>query len=410
MKNITILGSTGSVGCNTLRVIAQHPEKFSVYALTAHSNAELLLQQCCLFKPKLAVLTEASAAHQLALRLHAANINCEVLVGEAGLVTAATATEVDFVMAAIVGAIGLTPTLMAVRAGKRILLANKEVLVMAGQVFMQAVHLHKAELLPIDSEHNAIFQCLPRYSSTRPESAISVQKIILTASGGPFLTTPLTALKQVSSVQACAHPNWKMGKKISVDSATMMNKALEVIEAHHLFNLSASQIEVLVHPQSIVHSMVQYVDGAVLAEMANADMRVPIAYALAWPERMTSGAADLSLVNRHLDFFSIEQLRFPCLSLAYQALQAQGTSSTILNAANEVAVAAFLAHKIAFTDIYRIVAETLMTVAQHPAIQLEQILADDASARQFANSYIIALQKHNVTRYTTAYITPKVNN
>ncbi len=381
MQKVTILGSTGSIGCNTLNVISQHPEKFSVYALSAQHNIELLLTQCRQFKPRFAVMTNPDAAKLLKHKLQAEHIDCTVLSGTRELEQIASDPEADIVMAAIVGAAGLLSTLAAARAGKRVLLANKEALVMAGDLFMQTVRTNQAQLLPIDSEHNAIFQCF--YPNQ------SVNKIILTASGGPFLTTPLTQFNTITSRQACAHPKWKMGQKISVDSATMLNKGLEVIEAHYLFGMDPKQIEVIIHPQSIVHSMVEYIDGSVIAELANPDMRIPIAYGLAWPERITTGVDYLDLMlNNQLDFQLLEHERFPCLALAYAALKQGGTSATILNAANEVAVQAFLANQIAFTDIYAINAATLDKLSSHPALELEQILRDDKLAREFATQLI----------------------
>jgi 1-deoxy-D-xylulose-5-phosphate reductoisomerase len=409
MKSITILGSTGSIGRSTLDVIAAHPDEFSIYALTANSNWQLLLEQCLQFKPRYAVIQNPDFAKELMTGLQHAKIDCEVLVGDKALVAVSTAVEVDLVMAAIVGAAGLLPTLSAAQAGKRVLLANKEALVMAGDLFKQAVQNHHAVLLPIDSEHNAIFQCLPSgFIAMVPTAQTNgIKKIILTASGGPFLTTPLEELEHVTPLQAYTHPNWSMGRKISVDSATMMNKALEVIEAHYLFGLKPEQIEVLIHPQSIVHSMVEYCDGSILAEMANPDMRVPIAYALGWPARLSSGVKSLNLINQRLDFAVLDLQRFPCLSLAYHCLKEGGTTSTILNAANEVAVSAFLAEQIKFTDIYPVVSETLSRVPSHSASDLGQILHDDGIAREFANNYLTKLQKQHVNRYNAPILSHK---
>ncbi len=385
MKKITILGSTGSIGCNTLNVIAQHPEQYSVYALTAHHNMDLLLEQCRQFHPSVVVISNTSLEKTLKQKLVAANVNCNVLTGNEGLISVAKEPAVDIVMAAIVGAAGLPATLAAAQAGKRVLLANKESLVMAGTLFMQALAENKAELLPIDSEHNAIFQCLaPHY-----KNSAEVLKVVLTASGGPFLRTPLSELETVSPDRACAHPKWKMGRKISVDSATMMNKALEVIEAHYLFGLSASQIDVLIHPQSIVHSMVEYCDGSFIAEMANPDMRLPIAYGLAWPERIQSGVSRLNLKGEVLAFEDLDLKRFPCFALAYQSLNNSIYNGHILNAANEIAVAAFLEGQIKFTQIYHVIAETLQKILPENRVDLESILEYDQQARNFAKSYII---------------------
>jgi 1-deoxy-D-xylulose-5-phosphate reductoisomerase len=387
MKKVTILGSTGSIGCNTLQVIKAHPDKYSVYALTAHQNIALLIEQCRAFCPQVVVVSQAEKEVSLKAQLREANLACDVLMGEEGLIAVASAAEVDIVMAAIVGAAGLQATLAAAQAGKRILLANKESLVMAGQLLMQAVSKNGAELLPIDSEHNAIFQCLaPHYKSSS-----DIRKVILTASGGPFLRTPLADLAYASIDAACDHPKWKMGRKISVDSATMMNKALEIIEAHFLFQLSANQIEVLIHPQSIVHSMVEYCDGSVLAEMANPDMRVPIAYGLAWPHRIDSGVASLNLKGQTLEFEELDLQRFPCFSLAYDSLNSAVYNGHILNAANEVAVAAFLEGQIKFTQIYEVIAETVQKVSPDNKVDLESILEYDRQARHFAKHYLTRL-------------------
>ena len=385
MKKITILGSTGSIGRNTLDVIAQHPEKYSVYALTAHHNVDLLLEQCRQFHPSVVVIANSSLEQNLRQKLSEAHLNCEVLLGNEGLISVAKDPIVDTVMAAIVGAAGLPATLAAAKAGKRVLLANKESLVMAGTLFMQAVAENKAELLPIDSEHNAIFQCLaPHY-----KNSLEVIKVILTASGGPFLRTPLDELEMVSPDKAVAHPKWKMGRKISVDSATMMNKALEVLEAHYLFKLPASQIDVLIHPQSIVHSMVEYCDGSIIAEMANPDMRLPIAYGLAWPERIQSGISRLNLKGESLAFEELDIKRFPCFALAYQSLNSSIYNGHILNAADEIAVAAFLEGEIKFTQIYQVISETLQKILPENKVDLETVLEYDQQARNFAKSYII---------------------
>jgi 1-deoxy-D-xylulose-5-phosphate reductoisomerase len=379
--NLTILGSTGSIGNSTLDVVARHPDKYRVTALTAQRQDDILFAQCVRFKPSYAVLLDESAAARLAQKIAAANLATEVLCGVEALERVATLPEVDAVMASIVGAAGLRPTLAAARAGKKILLANKETLVMAGAVFMDAVRASGSVLLPIDSEHNAIFQSLPHnYSGDLTASGIS--KILLTASGGPFRCTPLSDLQNVTPEQACAHPNWSMGRKISVDSATLMNKGLEVIEAHWLFNAPVDAIQVVVHPQSVIHSLVQYVDGSVLAQMGNPDMRTPIAYALAYPERMTSGVEPLDLFKvATLDFVAPDFVRFPCLALAFQALRAGGTAPAMLNAANEVAVDAFLDRQIPFLAIPRLIEDVLATLPVAAVNTLEDVLNADAAAR-----------------------------
>ena len=388
MIRLTVLGSTGSIGKSTLDVVARHPDKYEIFALTAAQQDELLFQQCVQFKPRYAVLLDASAAQRLRTRLDEKGCQTEVLVGVAALQQVSSAPEVDAVMAAIVGAAGLRPTIAAARAGKKILLANKETLVMAGAVFMDAVHASGSALLPIDSEHNAIFQSLPHdYTGDMQKSGVS--KILLTASGGPFRNTPLAELQNVTPEQACAHPNWSMGKKISVDSATMMNKGLEVIEAHWLFNAPADHIEVVVHPQSVIHSLVQYVDGSVMAQLGNPDMRTPIAYALAYPERIDAGVAPLDLFKvAQLNFVAPDLERFPCLALAFHALRAEGSAPAMLNAANEVAVAAFLDRQIPFLSIPRVIAEVLDTLPVVPVNALEDVLDADARARAAAQELL----------------------
>jgi 1-deoxy-D-xylulose-5-phosphate reductoisomerase len=378
---VTILGSTGTIGVNTLDVIARHPERFSVFALTAHRNVDGLFAQCETWNPRYAVMVDEAAAEDLARRCRAAGLATEVLAGAEALAEVAAHDEVRYVMAGIVGAAGLLPNLAAARAGKRVMLANKESLVMSGQLFMDAVRESGAELLPIDSEHNAVFQCLPsRFGDGL--SKVGVERILLTASGGPFRSRPIESLAEVTPAQAVAHPNWVMGRKISVDSATMMNKGLEVIEACWLFGTTPAQVEVVIHPQSVIHSMVQYVDGSVLAQLGNPDMRTPIAYALAWPERCAAGVQRLDLFSvRHLDFEEPDYDRFPCLRLARDAMSTGGTAPAILNAANEIAVAAFLDEKIRYTDIPRLVGLALEQVAARPAQDLDTILADDFAAR-----------------------------
>ena len=389
MTKLTVLGSTGSIGTSTLDVVARHPKKYQIFALTAYRQDELLFEQCQKFRPRYAVLVDEAAADRLRLRIASAKLDVQVLCGEAALEQVATMPEVDVVMAAIVGAAGLRSSLAAAYAGKKILLANKEALVMAGQIFMDAVRQNGATLLPIDSEHNAIFQALPRdYAGDMAVSGVS--KILLTASGGPFRDTPLSELQQVTPEQACAHPNWVMGRKISVDSASMMNKGLEVIEAHWLFNFSADDIQVVVHPQSVIHSMVQYADGSVLAQLGNPDMRTPIAHALAYPERIDAGVAPLDLFKvATLNFEAPDFARFPCLALAYQALRAGGTAPAILNAANEVAVEAFLSKKITFLDIPQLIADVLAKQVHVPVNTLDDVLLADAQAREAAQNWIL---------------------
>jgi len=388
-RHLTILGSTGSIGVSTLDVVARHADRYRVVALTGQRQDDVLFEQCLRFKPRYAVLLDEAAAIRLALKVKQAGLETEVLQGAAALERVAALPEVDTVMAAIVGAAGLNPTLAAARAGKKVLLANKETLVMAGRIFMEAVQKSGATLLPIDSEHNAIFQALPTGYKGVDWPSSGVSKILLTASGGPFRNTPLADLQQVTPEQACAHPNWAMGRKISVDSATMMNKGLEVIEAHWLFNAPAEAIEVVVHPQSIIHSLVQYVDGSVLAQLGNPDMRTPIAHGLAYPERIDAGVAPLNLLKvATLNFEAPDFIRFPCLALAYQALREGGTTPAILNAANEVAVAAFLERKIAFLSIASLIAEVLAKLPSSAVNTLEDVLQADAAARVAAQDAI----------------------
>jgi 1-deoxy-D-xylulose-5-phosphate reductoisomerase len=388
MQQITVLGSTGSIGTSTLDVIARHPEKFKIVALTANRQVDLLFRQCVQFVPRYAVLLDEAAAAQLRKQLGDAGLKTEVLCGVGALEQVCILPEVDAVMAAIVGAAGLRPTLAAAHAGKKILLANKETLVMAGNVFMDAVRASGAVLLPIDSEHNAIFQALPRdYNGDMASSG--VRRILLTASGGPFRNTPLGELQHVTPDQACAHPNWVMGRKISVDSASMMNKGLEVIEARWLFNASADEIQVVIHPQSVIHSLVEYIDGSVIAQLGNPDMRTPIAYGLAYPERIDSGVAALDLFKvATLDFTEPDFQRFPCLGLAYQALRAAGTAPAVLNAANEIAVAAFLENKIPFLTIARVIESVLGLLPVHSVACLDDVLGADAEARRAAMQQI----------------------
>ena len=392
-QQITILGSTGSIGVSTLDVIRRHPDRYRVAALCAHRQVDKLLEQCRVFRPRLAVVGEAAAADRLASALRAEGLATEVAWGPAALEQAAALPEVGTVMAAIVGAAGLKPALAAVEAGKKVLLANKEALVMAGPVFMEAVGRRGVSVLPIDSEHNAVFQALPR--DFRPGlRGEGVRRVLLTASGGPFRRAAPETLVNVTPDQACAHPNWSMGRKISVDSATMMNKGLEVIEAHFLFGVEADRIDVVVHPQSVIHSMVEYCDGSVLAQLGNPDMRTPIAHALAYPDRIESGVASLDLFAiARLDFEAPDLQRFPCLALAFQALRAGDSAPAVLNAANEVAVDAFLQGRLGFTDIARVVADTLEAVPQQAIHDLAAVMALDGVARVQANAAVARLAR-----------------
>jgi len=388
---LTILGATGSIGASTLDVVARHPDRFEVVALTGHSQVDALAAQCRQFQPAYAVVGSATAAQQLAGMLRDAGVRTEVQYGADALAGVASLPEVDAVMAAIVGAAGLPPTFAAARAGKRVLLANKEALVMAGAVFMAEARRAGALLLPIDSEHNAVFQSMPH--DYRDDMARGgVRRILLTASGGPFRTAPLDALTRITPEQAVAHPNWVMGRKISVDSATMMNKGLEVIEAHWLFNALAEKIEVVIHPQSVIHSLVDYEDGSVLAQLGNPDMRTPIAHAMAWPERIDSGVAPLDLfaVGR-LDFERPDPARFPCLDLAYRALRAEGNAAAVLNAANEVAVSAFLERRLPFLGIADLIAATLDAVPQAALTDLAAVLEADRQGRTTATEILARL-------------------
>jgi 1-deoxy-D-xylulose-5-phosphate reductoisomerase len=389
-RGVTILGSTGSIGINTLDVLARHPERYRIMALTANTQVDRLFEQCRQFRPQKAVMLDVRAAAELKEKIQNAGLAVEVLSGAEGFNTVATHPRAHIVVAAIVGAAGLLPTLAAVRAGKRVLLANKEPLVMSGHLFIEEAHRHSAELLPVDSEHNAIFQCMPAgYRAGTTPSAVS--RIFLTCSGGPFRNTPAEALVSVTPEQACAHPKWVMGRKISVDSATLMNKGLELIEACWLFGVTPEQVEIVIHPQSVIHSLVEYLDGSVLAQLGNPDMRTPIAHALAWPERIESGVKSLNLLEvARLDFESPDPVRFPCLQLAYQAARSGGTTPAILNAANEVAVQAFLDHRIGFTDIPRVIEHTLSGMPANQDTQLGAVLADDARARETASRFITA--------------------
>jgi 1-deoxy-D-xylulose-5-phosphate reductoisomerase len=384
---LTVLGATGTIGVNTLDVVARHPGRFEIFALTGATQVERMLEQCRTHRPRYAVMTEATAAAQLRERVAAEKLPVEVLEGSAALTAVATAPEVDTVMAAIVGAAGLPATLAAAQAGKRILLANKETLVVAGQMFMDAIAASGSVLLPIDSEHNAIFQSLPRDFNGDFQQA-GVKSLWLTASGGPFRTLSVEAIAAATPAQAVAHPNWVMGKKISVDSASLMNKGLEVIEARWLFNARPDQIKVVVHPQSIVHSMVEYADGSVLAQMGTPDMRTPIAYALGFPERIEAGVSALELMGKQLTFEAPDTGRFPCLQLAFDALGAGGNAAAVLNAANEVAVARFLDGAIPFNAIAASIAHSLDTLAGGAADTLEELLHADQQARSVAKTYL----------------------
>ncbi len=389
-QRLTILGATGSIGQSTLDVVARHPERFEIFALTAYTRSSELAQLCRVHQPRYAVVMDGAAASELQVALHEAHVSTEVLSGQDALVDVCAHDDVDTVMAAIVGAAGLTPTLAAVRAGKRVLLANKEALVMAGALFMAEVRRSGATLLPIDSEHNAIFQSLPaHYDGSMAQQG--VRRILLTASGGPFRTTPLEQLRQVTPEQACAHPKWVMGRKISVDSASMMNKGLEVIEAHWLFNAPADHIQVVIHPESVIHSLVEYVDGSVLAQLGNPDMRTPIAHALAYPDRIESGVASLDLFKiAQLNFEPPDEQRFPCLALAYQALRAGGSAPALLNAANEVAVAAFLEGRLPFLKIADTIAAVLEGIPAIALVDLESVMSADEAARRLACDLIAA--------------------
>lgn len=388
LQQVTILGATGTIGVNTLDVISQHPHRFEVFALTANQNVDVLFNQCQKFNPRYAVMLEEQAADQLSAKLKQAGSATEVLSGMTALEFVSAHEKVDAVMAAIVGSAGLKPAIAAAKAGKRILLANKETLVMAGSIFMQAVEEGGATLLPIDSEHNAIFQVMPHEKRESLNDG-GVKKILLTASGGPFRKSSAEELKRVTVKQALNHPNWVMGPKITIDSATLMNKGLEVIEAHWLFNASAEQIEVVVHPQSVIHSMVEYVDGSVLAQLGNPDMRTPIAYALGYPERLQSGVSSLDLFKiGRLDFEAPDTDKFPCLRLAFDALKAGGNAAAIMNAANEVAVEAFIKEKIGFTDIPALI-ESVMESSQIKAVSdLEMLIVADKEARIGAEAWV----------------------
>lgn len=387
VQTLTILGATGSIGVNTLRVLAEHPQRFRVHALSAHSNKELLLAQCLEHRPLRAVTGDAQAARWLEQELKRAGLNMDVSYGPDALVDIASAPEVTTVMAAIVGGAGLMPTLAAARAGKKVLLANKEALVMAGELFMSAAETSGARVLPIDSEHNAIFQCLPINADGRfrRQAGDGFARIVLTASGGPFRNWTVEQMHQATPAQACKHPNWRMGQKISVDSATLVNKALELIEASYLFATPARDIDILIHPQSIVHSLVYYRDGSVLAQLGNPDMRTPIAYGLAWPERIESGVPQLDLAAAStLEFLEPDPVRFPGLRLGRQAAEARGAAPIVFNAANEIAVAAFLSGQLGFSQIPVIIERVMQTLECGAPADLDAVLSIDAESRALA--------------------------
>ena len=392
MKLVTILGSTGSIGESTLDVISRHPDAYRVFALSCNSNIEKLVKQCEKFKPDYAVVTSSESAILCSGLLSTKNIQTQVLVGIDGLNAVAVDDAVDIVMSAIVGAIGLEPTLCAVNSGKKVLLANKESLVMAGHLFMQAVNASDAILLPIDSEHNALFQCLP--AMTKGDKFSGVKKLLLSASGGPFRGKSMEQLEAVTPEQACVHPNWNMGKKISVDSATLMNKGLELIEASWLFSMPPEKIDIVVHPESVIHSLVQYVDGSVLAQLGNPDMRTPIAHALSWPDRMTSGVADLDLIELgRLNFESPDSVNFPCLRIALEAARVGLDAPAVLNAANEIAVQAFLDRRIGFTQISEVIEGTLDATNFNEPESLAAVKDSDTKARIHTQKLISKIER-----------------
>lgn len=392
IRQLTILGSTGSIGENTLDVVARHPDRFHVTALTAHQNVDKIFTQCQRFHPRYAVMLDAVSAEKLNKKIKTAGMDTEVLSSVESLEKVASLPEVDTVMAAIVGAAGIRPTIAAARSGKTVLLANKETLVMAGHIFMDIVKHHHATLLPIDSEHNAIYQSLPQHFNDDLTS-VGVRRILLTASGGPFRRLALSEFQHVTPEQACAHPNWVMGRKISVDSATMMNKGLEVIEAHWLFDAAPDDIQVVIHPQSVIHSMVEYIDGSVLAQLGNPDMRTPIAHALSYPERIESGVKSLDIFEiAQLNFEAPDFARFPCLRLAYGALSAGGNMPAVLNAANEIAVESFLAGKMPFTAIPAMIEQVMQRISRNEVNTLEDVIAADTLARETARDWLMACQ------------------
>lgn len=387
-QGIVVLGATGSIGASTLDVVARHSDRYRVVGLSAHRDIDRLAELCMIHRPAFAGIADATLAAELKGRLRHAGLDTRVLAGPEGLVELAAQPDAAMVMAAIVGAAGLQPTLAAVRSGKRVLLANKESLVMAGDLFMREVRQRNITLLPIDSEHNAIFQCMPA-DFNRGLQTVGVSRVLLTASGGPFRNASLESLREVTPDQACAHPNWSMGRKISVDSATLMNKGLEVIEARWLFDAPPEMIDVVVHPQSVIHSMVAYRDGSVLAQLGNPDMRTPIAHAMAWPERIDAGVEPLNLIDiARLDFQAADQTQFPCLGLAYEALRLGGTATAVLNAANEIAVETFLKGELAFTAIPEVIEQTLHALGHVQADSLETVIEWDGAAREYARRLI----------------------
>ena len=392
-QNVTILGATGTIGLQTLDVIANHPGRYQVFALTAHSKHQQLFELCLQHQPQFAVLLQEAQAQALAEMLKDAGVRTKVLVGEASLAEVSAHEETDIVMAAIVGSAGLLPAMAAAKAGKKVLLANKETLVMAGKLFMDAVEQGQATLLPIDSEHNAIFQVIPTAAKTSFAQA-GVKRILLTASGGPFRNASLTDLENVTREQALNHPNWVMGPKITIDSATLMNKGLEVIEAHWLFNAAPEQIDVVVHPQSIIHSMVEYIDGSVLAQLGNPDMRTPIAYGLGYPDRIESNVASLDfLALAKLEFAAPDMVKFPCLRLAYDALKVGGTAPAVLNAANEIAVQSFLDRTIGFMEIPQVIESVLSGTNIESVDSIEQLINIDAQARKSAEKVVMTTKR-----------------
>lgn len=392
MQNVCILGATGSIGQSTLKVLAQHPESYQVYAVTAHSRIDILAEICLQFRPKIAVVSSRLVDKFQTLLQEKQCADVEILCDESGLIAVAEHSDVDIVMASIVGSAGLLPTLASIRAGKKVLLANKESLVMSGEIMMNAVRQSQAILLPIDSEHNAIFQSLPKdylqqnFTDKQPKQGVS--QIVLTASGGPFLHHNLEQLQNVTPEQACKHPNWSMGRKISVDSATLMNKGLELIEACHLFHLDEQYVQVMIHPESIIHSMVQYVDGSTLAQLGNPDMCTPIAHALAYPQRISTDVPALNLFQQQLNFFEPDTVKFPALNLARQAIRTGGTMPTILNASNEIAVDAFLNGRIAFLAISQLVEMVLNKISSQNVENIEHVLAVDAETRRLTEQLI----------------------
>ncbi len=389
MRNLCILGSTGSIGENTLDVVARHPDLFRVTSLTANTQVEKLAQQCLTFKPRIVVVSNKDYAQSLKALINDSTI--QVLYGPQGLIEAVMHHEVDTVMAAIVGSAGLMPTLEAAKAGKRILLANKEALVMSGQILMDAIARSGAELLPIDSEHNAIFQCLPQ---SKQNNTHEIEELLLTASGGPFLHRPMDTLSKVTPEEACAHPNWVMGRKISVDSSTMMNKGLELIEAMWLFQMPQEKIQIVIHPQSMIHSLVRYVDGSLLAQLGEPDMRTPIAYGLGWPKRIVSGVKKLDMLQlNQLNFMAADPIRFPAILLAREAARVKGTAPAILNAANEIAVESFLNREIGYLQIVQIIEQVLGKISSEPASSLELVLSVDNLARQTAYQIVKELKR-----------------